>query len=523
MSVVISKKRQILFGIILVAIVLIILEVAANIWFLNAQHCEFEHSEIYQHLDKDKIREICKDHFRTKALGFDLLPNQNTQTININSLGFRGPDFSPDKSSGTYRVFVVGGSTVFGSGSSSDETTISGFLQDRFTKNLPDKNIEIINAGVTGGNSKSNYEAIVNKISQFEPDMVIIYEGWNDLRALYSTTLTIGNWEKSCDLGKKEGFDVVVMLQPISGFGNKVLTEQERINALTGKDHYGSQLLLYKQNYQQLADKMKDLDRVCFKTIDMRGVFDNITTAVYFDQGHMGDVGNNIIAQKMYDVLLPRVNESSKTVLENNNVDSNLKLVSADSGVSTILASYKTPSLLNYFINNPTKEIKLDSDAGKYFELKNNNEVILVGSDLTNIDISTISITGKDLTGANLSGHDLSSINLEGTILTGANLSYVDLHSTNLSNKDLRGANFSYANLNGAKLDNVRLGTIIQAGHIENTDLIERVRAIFKITSDFSPITTFSNANLDDAYIKTDLITLVDFSHTTFVNAELNF
>ena len=54
-------------------------------------------------------------------------PNQSLTTININSLGFRGSDFEIIKDPNTYRIFMVGGSTTFGTGSTSDNKTIPSF------------------------------------------------------------------------------------------------------------------------------------------------------------------------------------------------------------------------------------------------------------------------------------------------------------------------------------------------------------------------------------------------------------
>ena len=51
---------------------------------------------------------------------------------NFNSLGFRGTEFSEVKPPNTYRIFMVGGSTMIGSGGASDETTIPGILQKIF-------------------------------------------------------------------------------------------------------------------------------------------------------------------------------------------------------------------------------------------------------------------------------------------------------------------------------------------------------------------------------------------------------
>ena len=114
-----------------------------------------------------------------------MLPDQYFQTININSHGFRGAEFSQIKSDDTYRIFIVGGSTAFGTGSTSDSTTIPGFLQDKFDTNPLPKKIEVINAGISGLFSGTEVGLIKQQILDFEPDMLVIYDGWNDVGKKY--------------------------------------------------------------------------------------------------------------------------------------------------------------------------------------------------------------------------------------------------------------------------------------------------------------------------------------------------
>ena len=37
-----------------------------------------------------------------------------------------------------------------------------------------------------------------------------------------------------CELGQENNFDVIIALQPIAGFGNKILTKQETEYSITG-------------------------------------------------------------------------------------------------------------------------------------------------------------------------------------------------------------------------------------------------------------------------------------------------
>ena len=74
----------------------------------------------------------------------------------------------------------MGGSTVVGVGSTSDLTTIPGYLQKHYDYNS-NLTIEVINAGTPKAYSFSNAELIKNNLINYEPDLFIIYTGWNDL------------------------------------------------------------------------------------------------------------------------------------------------------------------------------------------------------------------------------------------------------------------------------------------------------------------------------------------------------
>ena len=53
---------------------------------------------------------------------------------------------------------MIGGSTMIGSGNNSPETAIPGILQKIYDQQNLGMNIEVINAGMSGGNVKSEYE-----------------------------------------------------------------------------------------------------------------------------------------------------------------------------------------------------------------------------------------------------------------------------------------------------------------------------------------------------------------------------
>ena len=67
--------------------------------------------------------------------------------------------------------------------------------------------------------------------------MIIIYDGLNDLRASNTPTKLKENWELLCELGKENNFDIIITLQPMAGFGNKILTKQELKYVEDGVDY----------------------------------------------------------------------------------------------------------------------------------------------------------------------------------------------------------------------------------------------------------------------------------------------
>ena len=136
MSVQVSYKKQITFGIIGLVILFLVIELIANVWWITQINCEFEENEIFQQMNDEKRRQLCVDLYEIKTSGMELVPNQQSQSITINSLGFRGDDFSIEKSNSSYRIFMLGGSTMFGHGATSDKTTIPGYTQEFFQKDF---------------------------------------------------------------------------------------------------------------------------------------------------------------------------------------------------------------------------------------------------------------------------------------------------------------------------------------------------------------------------------------------------
>ena len=352
MSVQISYKKQFLIYVLLLLVLLAAVEVILRAYDYFEPNCRFIESDVYDKISFDLKREICIDNDKLvwNNNPLYLIPNQHFKTININSDGFRGDELqnNPD-----YRIFVIGGSTMFGVGSASDYTTISGYLQKKISAKLPEHNIEIINAGTPKAYSFTESNLIKNKLLEYDPDLLVIYDGWNDLNHDYEHYFDSGDyklmdqiirlirqgdyvtptvilkwhfnaqhdkidvmpfdpsnieqkvslwsdaWVDICNLQNEHDFKTVIMIQPIVGTGDKLLSPEEQQYFL----HYDHESKIHY--YQLYADALPKLNSVCTATYDLRNAFDSFSETIFYDPGHVGDFGNDIIAEKIYEKIIP--------------------------------------------------------------------------------------------------------------------------------------------------------------------------------------------------------------------------
>ena len=448
-----------------------------------------------------------------KDLCYDSKPNNELKIFPdnyvINSHGFRGLEFSSDKPIDSYRIVLVGGSTMIGSGNLSHETTIAGILQKIIDKQEPEIQIDVINAGIGGSNTTTESKLINERIVDLQPDLIVMYDGWNDLRAQFSPETAYKNWKSVCENGNQNKFDVIIALQPIAGFGNKDLTHQEYVNSLTGEDHQGYQLLLKKDQYQEYADKLKELSTVCTTTIDLRDAFDQVNGSVFWDQGHTAETGNMIIAEKLYEISIPIIQDPN---LKNHNI------------FNRILEKYNNPIVISYLLeqygidninfNNLIEPTNVA--AGGYFELKEKFGVnnILVGKDLSNVDLSTISLVDQNLIGANLSGQDLRNIDLTGTILRNVDFTNANLSGLDLRDRELHGAIFNETELYETKFEFMSC----KYCNISNTDFSNSIISL----SSFA-YSTIVNSDFSNLRMIATIFIYTNISNTDFSNSDLSF
>jgi len=108
----------------------------------------------------------------------DLPVGRDHFVVRINSQGFRGPEFSVTKPTGTFRIVCVGGSTTFQG--RSNEETYPALLERRLQAKYPQLKIEVLNLGISGLTSDYWLERSAY-LFRLQPDVVLQYEGVNDI------------------------------------------------------------------------------------------------------------------------------------------------------------------------------------------------------------------------------------------------------------------------------------------------------------------------------------------------------
>lgn len=97
--------------------------------------------------------------------------------IVLNENGYRGEIPLVPKPSGEFRVFMLGGSTVF-----HGEPPISDLVEEEFRKH-GGEGVKLYNYGVVSGVSGMELSRIVFEIADLEPDLIVMYNGANDTLA----------------------------------------------------------------------------------------------------------------------------------------------------------------------------------------------------------------------------------------------------------------------------------------------------------------------------------------------------
>ena len=160
---------------------------------------------------------------RSLSVGYELVENQDSPYWEINEQGFRDSEPLPvAKPEGEVRIFILGSSTAFGYGSSSNQNTISELLELRLQERLQQQqnapqlykpdilpldeearaealkkpsqlksgSYRVINVAVPGYASGNQLAQLALQIIQYQPDLILVLNGYEDLMLSAEETAT---------------------------------------------------------------------------------------------------------------------------------------------------------------------------------------------------------------------------------------------------------------------------------------------------------------------------------------------
>ena len=113
-------------------------------------------------------------------------PNQETEAaIVVDKHGFLAPDdtLKYQKADNEIRIATIGGSTTANINLSFEENW-PGYLGALVQKELPEQKVRVINAGIPGFDTAQSIGNLALRVMPFQPDLVIIYHAYNDLKAV---------------------------------------------------------------------------------------------------------------------------------------------------------------------------------------------------------------------------------------------------------------------------------------------------------------------------------------------------
>jgi hypothetical protein len=111
--------------------------------------------------------------------------------IKTNTYGLRGPEFQRSKPEGKKRILILGDSVVLGWGVEYEDTFPS-LIQSVLST---EKKIEVIPAGVSSWNTRTEYEYFKAEAVNFDPDILVLIIVSNDTDPKKNSNIEIGREE----------------------------------------------------------------------------------------------------------------------------------------------------------------------------------------------------------------------------------------------------------------------------------------------------------------------------------------
>lgn len=277
----------------------------------------------------------------------------NYHSANINAHQLRSPrELQLPKPPGVFRIFLTGGSTALSVGAPSDEETIAGYLENRLNASTSagaKRHYEVFTMASSAWASTHERIMIENRLSEWDPDMVISFSGNNDvhwglrgdnvfwfrtmadeffwwmmnksfrlagfgrlpkgvdeLRPNLSPVLVAERLKKNVAIGTYAlsggKIPYVFFLQPTLPVSRKALSRNEQA-VMAG--YTPEKLKYFRQSYDLFDQRLSTLRASNFRFVNLAALFDQKSSeeTIFIDAYHFGNRGNEIIADRMFEAL----------------------------------------------------------------------------------------------------------------------------------------------------------------------------------------------------------------------------
>jgi hypothetical protein len=325
---------------------------AKNTLSVYRNHYDFRKSQPEPYLDAKYFSKIFIEEWKKHPGGYTEVPNTKIiipnnfkgKYINVEN-NLRVTKFQPLQYKNTIHVF--GGSTIFG-GEVPDDNTIPSFLQKKI--NNSNRSYKVNNYGVSSIIAKYQFERLKNMVEIKKGDIVIFYGGANDvLQKIYFGNeegwIVGGNEEKKLfwikilrKISKNSYFfsyidNKITATPPIQTnfaneakvYSNEISIAKKYVEEKKGEFYHFLQPVLFeKENKNEYEKKLlttkiivpEGLENVFSKAYplfkeqlkknyshDLTNSFNNTHKSVYLDWCHVNHIGNQIIAEKIFNII----------------------------------------------------------------------------------------------------------------------------------------------------------------------------------------------------------------------------
>jgi hypothetical protein len=279
---------------------------------------------------------------------FKNYPNQKSANYSINKYGFR-ETYMNNK---PYTAIILGGSAAFGFALDGDDKTFPSKISQYNTK------YDVINSAVISYLSGQELAQMVHYLDDFNPQLYIVFDGWNDIYSPYAltknwpvlnppigyinsflmiesrlaeyfqmtrkeknspdiTATPIGelldessffkeilkkytaNITKMRDFAKSHGAEFLLVFQPELG-NKKILSEEEKESLKSWAERFEYLSRKIPERYRMLIDRAKKIfqeKNISYIDINDEAEFSENPHTLFFDVIHPNELGHEIIAK----------------------------------------------------------------------------------------------------------------------------------------------------------------------------------------------------------------------------------